>query len=171
MWCDLLTGYAGMLMQRCSGIYGVAGMRLGWGTESLYLMDLAIQFWKPAAVIAYEDLIRKPDKPRQLTRGSIVIIKEINTKRKCEMPERRNLDRERLEVYFVYVLLAYRPIFRISGLLIVVYSIIVFSVSPIVGGVALGLAIFLVVPTFSFQATLYLAKFAAWTGTLFKNDG
>jgi hypothetical protein len=85
------------------------------------------------------------------------------------MPERRNLDRERLEVYFVYVLLAYRPIFRISGLLIVVYSILVFSVSPIVGGAALGLAITLVVPTFSFQATLYLAKIAAWTGTLLKN--
>jgi hypothetical protein len=85
------------------------------------------------------------------------------------MPERRNLDRERLEVYFVYLLLAYRPLFRISGFLILGYSILVFSVSPIVGVVALGLAVTLVLPTFSYQATLYLAKAAAWTGTLLKN--
>jgi hypothetical protein len=86
------------------------------------------------------------------------------------MTKRRNLDREKIELYFVYLLLAYRPILRISGLLILLYSIVVWSINSIAGFVALVVSIFLVLPSFSYQATVYLAKFGAWVWTIGKKN-
>ena len=87
------------------------------------------------------------------------------------MTKRRNLDREGLEVYLLNLLLAYRPMLQISGLLFLVFSVVALSLSPIVGSIALGMGIFLVTLTNSYQVTLYLAKLGAWLGTLGKNNG
>ncbi|KPL06212.1 hypothetical protein AMJ86_09415 [bacterium SM23_57] len=87
------------------------------------------------------------------------------------MAKRRNLDRESLEVYLLNLLLAYRPIIQISGLLFLMTSVFALSMSPVVGLITLGIAIFLVMVSFSYQATLYLAKLGAWLGTLrMEND-
>jgi hypothetical protein len=86
------------------------------------------------------------------------------------MTKRRQLDRERLEIYYLQLLLAFRPFIQISCLLLLVYSIPALLLSPQVGTVALGLAIFLVVITTSDQAALYLAKLGAWMGTVWKKD-
>lgn len=87
------------------------------------------------------------------------------------MAKRRNLDRESLEVYLLNLLLAYRPIIQISGLLFLMTSVFALSMSPAVGLIALGVAIFLLLVSFSYQATLYLAKLGAWLGTLrMEND-
>jgi hypothetical protein len=85
------------------------------------------------------------------------------------MTKRRNLDREGLEVYLLNLLLAYRPLFQISGLLLFVTSIVALSLSPIVGVITLGAAIYLVIISYSYQAILYLAKLGAWLGTIGKN--
>lgn len=86
------------------------------------------------------------------------------------MTKRRNLDRERLEVYLAHLLLAYRPIFQTSGWVILVYSVVAFLLSPVGGSVAFGVAIFLVLLSSSYEMTVYLAKVGAWIGTLGRHD-
>ena len=84
------------------------------------------------------------------------------------MVKRRDLDREGLEVYLLYLILGYRPIFRLASLLFLVYAVVVFGYSPLVGSVALGLAIFLVLLTTSFPLAHWVAKLGAWAGTIRK---
>ena len=86
------------------------------------------------------------------------------------MAKRRNKDREKLELYFIYLLLAYRPLLRISSFLLLLYSMIGLSLYPISGCVALGVAIVLILPSYSYQGTLYLAKIFAWVGTIGKKN-
>ena len=86
------------------------------------------------------------------------------------MAKRRNIDRERLEIYLLHWLLAYRPILLIGGLFVLAYSIIALFLSPIAGCITLGLAILLLLPSHSDQVTLYLAKVGAWLGTIKGND-
>jgi hypothetical protein len=84
------------------------------------------------------------------------------------MTKRRDPDREKLELYYVYLLLAYRPLLRISGFLVLLFSMITMSINPISGCIALGVAIVLVLPAYSYQVTVYLAKIGAWVGTIGK---
>jgi hypothetical protein len=84
------------------------------------------------------------------------------------MTKRRNLDREKLELYYIYLLLAYRPLLRISGFLLFLYSMLTMSIYPISACVALGAAIVLFFPAYSYQGTVYLAKICAWVGTIGK---
>jgi hypothetical protein len=86
------------------------------------------------------------------------------------MTKRRNLDRERLEVYYLHLLLAYRPIFQIGAFIVLVFSVAALWLSTIVSSVALGLAIFLVLLSYSYPVALYLAKMGAWMATVWKND-
>jgi hypothetical protein len=86
------------------------------------------------------------------------------------MTQRRNLNRESLEVYLLNLLLAYRPMIQISGLLILISSVFALSMSPIVGLITLGVAILLVLVSCSYHATLYLAKIGAWLGTIRMNN-
>jgi hypothetical protein len=105
-----------------------------------------------------------------LGKGDVLFQLEIFCgKRKPEMTKRRNLDREGLEVYLLNLLLAYRPLFQISGLLLFVTSVVALSFSPFVSVITLGVAICLVILSYSYQAILYLAKFGAWVGTIGKN--
>lgn len=82
------------------------------------------------------------------------------------MKQRRNLDREGLEVYLLNLFLAYRPLLQISGLLLLVYAILALTTTVIVGSVALVAAIFLVILANSYQAIQYMAKIGAWVGTI-----
>ena len=82
------------------------------------------------------------------------------------MAKRRNRDREILEFYLLNLLLAYRPILRISGVIILAYSVVTLLVSPTMVSITLGVAIILLSLSGSYQATLYLAKVAAWVGTI-----
>jgi hypothetical protein len=86
------------------------------------------------------------------------------------MKQRRNLDREGLEVYLLNLLLAYRPIFRISAFIVLIYSVGVMSSSVIVGSVAFVVAIFLGLASYSYHRLLGLAKIGAWVGTIRKKE-
>ena len=86
------------------------------------------------------------------------------------MPSRKQLDRERLEVYLVYIFLGNRPLFFLGGTILLIFSVLVIFSSRATGAVALVMAIALIVIASSYQATLYLAKFGAWIGTLWKKE-
>jgi uncharacterized membrane protein len=85
------------------------------------------------------------------------------------MKHRRNLDREGLEVYLVNLLLAYRPLFQLSGFIIFVYALVVMAFSITISIIAFVVAIFLGLVSYSYQLTLSLAKIGAWLGTIGKN--
>lgn len=89
---------------------------------------------------------------------------------KENMSNRKRLARERLEYYLVYLILAYRRLILIAGLLILVYAITAMFVSPLAGGVALLPAIFLLLLSNSYSAVVYTARFGAWIGTLWRHD-
>jgi len=86
------------------------------------------------------------------------------------MTKKRDLDREKLELYYIYLLLAYRPLLRISGFLLLLYSILTLSINPISGCIALVVAIVLFLPSFSYHVTVYLAKIGAWVATIGKKN-
>lgn len=87
------------------------------------------------------------------------------------MNQRRNLKREGLEVYLLYLLLSYHPMFLMSGLLLLIYSLVALSFSPIIGSIFFMGANLLILVSFSYKATLYLAKIGAWIGTNQKKNG
>jgi hypothetical protein len=82
------------------------------------------------------------------------------------MAKQRNLDREGLEVYLLYLLLAYRPFLQICGVLFLVFSALGFTFSPAAGGIVFILALLLITLTYSYNAVVYAAKFGAWLGTI-----
>jgi len=86
------------------------------------------------------------------------------------MSKRRNLDKEGLEVYLLNLLLAYRPLLQIWGILMIIFSavIISFSTSASIIAISVGIMLFLIV--YSYNATLIIAKFGAWLGTAFRNN-
>jgi len=86
------------------------------------------------------------------------------------MPSRRQLDRERLEVFLVHIFLRNRPLIFLGGTLLLIFSALVLFASRPTGAVALLMAIALIIVASSYQATLYLAKLGAWIGTLWRKD-
>jgi hypothetical protein len=87
-----------------------------------------------------------------------------------EMSRRKQLGRERLEVYLLHLLLAYRPLLQISGLLFFGYAIAITFVSPKAGVAVLVLAILLLACTVSYPGMLCLARIGAWLGTAGNHD-
>jgi hypothetical protein len=86
------------------------------------------------------------------------------------MSNRRRLARERLEIYLVHLLLAYRPLIFSGGVLLLVYAVIAMIASSLAGFAALVPAIFLLLISNSYQATLYTARLGAWVATLGRHD-
>jgi hypothetical protein len=86
------------------------------------------------------------------------------------MKQRRNLDREGLEVYLLNLLLAYRPLFLVMGLFLFLYAIIILAYSLVVGGIAMVVTLALVLMGYSYPATLFIAKVGAWLGSVRKKD-
>ena len=87
-----------------------------------------------------------------------------------KISKRRQLDRERLEVYLLQLLLAYRPLIQVMGLLLLVLAFVTFLFSPPAGTLSLGLAVVFLMPTLSYPAMLYLARAGAWIGTAWKRE-
>jgi hypothetical protein len=86
------------------------------------------------------------------------------------MSNRRRLARERLEYYLVYLILAYRRLTLIVGLLLLAYAIATMFVNPLAGATVLLPAIFLFLLSYSFNVALYTARLGAWIGTLWRYD-
>jgi len=86
------------------------------------------------------------------------------------MYNRRRLARERLEIYMVHLILAYRQVIFIGGLLLLVYAIVTMFTGLLVGNAILLPAIFLLLLSNSYNVALYTARLGAWIGTLWWRD-
>jgi hypothetical protein len=86
------------------------------------------------------------------------------------MSNRRRLARERLEIYLVHLLLAYRRLIFFLGLLLLVYAIIFLFINSLVGFASLVPAVYLLLLSNSYPVTLYTARLGAWIGTLGRHE-
>jgi hypothetical protein len=86
------------------------------------------------------------------------------------MFNRKKLDREKLEVYFVYLLLAARPLLMICGIFLSVYSFLMTSVSYILSGLLFSVAVYLFILSYSYPVVLFSARLGAWIATLRERD-
>lgn len=85
------------------------------------------------------------------------------------MSNRRRLDRERLEYYLTYLILAYRRLIFLAGLLLLIYAVTNISISLPGSIVALIPALYLLLLSNSYNITVYTARFGAWIGTLWRH--
>jgi len=85
------------------------------------------------------------------------------------MSNRQRLARERLEIYLVHLLLAYRPLILFGGLLLLVYAILAMVASSVTGFASLVPAVFLLLLGSSYPVVLYTARLGAWIGTLWRH--
>lgn len=79
--------------------------------------------------------------------------------------------RERLEIYLMQLLLAYRLFILGGGVLLLVYALAISFIFPLVGMAGLVPAITLLLMGGSYQAVLTTARLAAWIGTLGRREG
>ncbi|MFH2039076.1 MAG: hypothetical protein ABIJ65_06540 [Chloroflexota bacterium] len=86
------------------------------------------------------------------------------------MSNRRQLERERLEIYLIYLILAYQRLSLIVGLLLLAYASANLFLDRITGFGALIPAIFLLLLSNSHNAVVYTARLGAWIGTLWRYD-
>jgi hypothetical protein len=86
------------------------------------------------------------------------------------MSNRRQLARETLEIYLVHLLMAYRPLLFIAGLLLFVYSIANLFINSLVGFASLLPALYMLLISNSYPVTLYTARLGAWIGTLWRHE-
>jgi hypothetical protein len=86
------------------------------------------------------------------------------------MSNRRRLARERLEIYLVHLLLAYRYLILTSGLLLLFLAITMMIIDAHAGPAALLPAIYLLLLSNSYHVVLYTARLGAWVGTLGRYD-
>ena len=86
------------------------------------------------------------------------------------MSNRRRLDRERLEYYLTYLILAYRRLIFIAGLLLLIYAFMTMFINLPGGIVALIPAIYLLLLSNSYNISVYTARLGAWIGTIWRHD-
>jgi hypothetical protein len=86
------------------------------------------------------------------------------------MSNRRRLARERLEYYLTYLILAYRRLIFIAGLLLLVYAVMTMFINLCGSIVALIPAIYLLLLSNSYNITVYTARLGAWVGTLWRGN-
>jgi len=86
------------------------------------------------------------------------------------MSNRRRLARERLEYYLVYLILAYRHLILIVGLILLVYAIATIFLNRIAGFAALLPVIFLLLLGNSYNVVVYSARLVAWIATLWRQE-
>ena len=91
-------------------------------------------------------------------------------KMKGIMSNRRRLARERLEIYLVHLLLAYRRLILVAGLLLLAYAIVVMIASPLAGLATALPAVFLLLLGNSYNIVVYTARMGAWIATLWRTD-
>jgi hypothetical protein len=83
---------------------------------------------------------------------------------------RQRLRRERLEYYLLYLLLAYRYLILITGLLMLMAAIAVMLMGSPAAFTILLPAIFLLLLSNSYHVALYTARLGAWIATLGRDD-
>ena len=86
------------------------------------------------------------------------------------MSNRRRLARERLEYYLTYLILAYRRLIFILGLLLLIYAIATMFINLPSAIVAMIPAIYLLLLSNSYNITVYTARLGARIGTLWRHD-
>ena len=86
------------------------------------------------------------------------------------MFNRRRLKRERLEIYLVHLIMAYRHLILITGLVLLAYASFTFFKHLLAGSLVLLPAVFLLLLSNSYNVVLYTARLAAWLGTLWSYD-
>ena len=86
------------------------------------------------------------------------------------MSNRRRLARERLEFYLAHLILMYRRLILIVGLLLLANAVPIIFINPLAGTTALLPAIFLLLLGNSYNAVVYTARLGAWIGTLWRHD-
>jgi len=86
------------------------------------------------------------------------------------MSNRRRLARERLEYSLTYLILAYRRLIFIAGLLLLIYAITTMFINLPSGIVTVIPAMYLLLLNNSFNITVYTARFGAWIGTIGKDE-
>jgi len=86
------------------------------------------------------------------------------------MFNRRRLARERLEIYLVHLLLSYRRLIFIVGLLLLLYSIATLLINSLVTFASLLPAVYLLLLSNSYPTVLYTARLGAWIGTLWRHE-
>ena len=86
------------------------------------------------------------------------------------MSNRRRLDRERLEYYLTYLILAYRRLILIVGLLLLIYAMATIFINLPGSIVTLISAIYLIILSNSYNITVHAARFGAWIGTIWRQD-
>lgn len=86
------------------------------------------------------------------------------------MSNRRRLARERLEIYLVHLLLAYRRVIFIAALFMLAYGTAMLLVKPLLGLVSLLPAVYLVLLSNSYNTALYTARLIAWIATLGRHE-
>jgi hypothetical protein len=86
------------------------------------------------------------------------------------MFNRRRLRRERLEIYLVHLIMAYRPLILITSLLLLAYASFTLFKHLLAGSLVLVPAVFLLLLSNSYNVVLYTARLGAWIGTLGRRD-
>lgn len=82
------------------------------------------------------------------------------------MSNKRDLDREGLEVYMLHILLATRQYFLFLGLLLMVFAASTFRFSTLIGSIAFLVAVVVLLLAVSFKFAVWTARAGAWLGTL-----
>ena len=82
------------------------------------------------------------------------------------MYNRKRLDRERLEIYLVQLLLAYRPFLLIGGVLLLGYAVVTLLNSILLGSIFLLVASIPLLLGISYPVVVFFARFGAWIATL-----
>lgn len=86
------------------------------------------------------------------------------------MFNRKKLYRERLEIYLVYALRAYRPFFVLAGVVGLLYSVFILSFEFWVGSILILVSILPLIFAYYEPLIIPSARFIAWFTTLFKKD-
>jgi hypothetical protein len=86
------------------------------------------------------------------------------------MSNRRRLARERLEIYLVHLLLMYRPLTWVCGILLLVYALLIMIARPLSGLLVLLPALYLLLLGNYFGVVLQTAKLVAWIAALWRYD-
>jgi hypothetical protein len=86
------------------------------------------------------------------------------------MFNRRKLAREQLEYYLVYLILAYRRLILIVGLLLLVFATAYIFINRIAGFAAMFSSIFLLLLGNSYNFVVYSARLVAWISTLLTQE-
>jgi hypothetical protein len=86
------------------------------------------------------------------------------------MYNRRRLMQERLQVYLVTVILKYRKLIMITGLLLLAYALAIVFTLPLASYAVLLPAVFLLLLCSSYKVVVITARLGARIGTLWGKD-